>query len=97
MRISDWSSDVCSSVLYVVSFVTELLGHGQAGQGYAQTVSRRLVHLTVNQCHFVQNVGILHLVVEVVTLTSTLTHTGEHGITAEIGRASCRERGCQYV
>src|SRR5690606_16613706 len=26
--------------------------------------------------------GVLHLVVEVVTLTSTLTHTGEHGITA---------------
>src|SRR5471032_3247660 len=74
--------DVVDEQQNVVTFVTELLGHGQAGQCYAQTVTRRLVHLTVNQCHFVQNVGVLHLVVEVVTLTSTLTHTGEHGITA---------------
>ena len=74
--------DVVDEQQNVVTFVTELLGHGQASQCYAQTVSRRLVHLTVNQCHFVQNVGVLHLVVEVVTLTSTLTHTGEHGITA---------------
>src|SRR3990167_2921949 len=74
--------DVVDEQQNVVTFVTELLGHGQAGQCYAQTVTRRLVHLTVNQCHFVQNVGILHLVVEVVTLTSTLTPTGEHGITA---------------
>src|SRR5690606_38795933 len=51
-------------------------------QSNAQTVSRRLVHLAVHHRHFVENVGVLHLVVEVVTLTSTLTHTGEHGQTA---------------
>ncbi|MCY1503454.1 hypothetical protein D9M68_375790 [compost metagenome] len=74
--------DVVDEQQNVTAFVTELLGHGQAGQCNAQTVARRLVHLAVYQGHFVQNVGILHLVVEVVTLTSTLTHTGEHGITA---------------
>ena len=74
--------DVVDEQQNVVTFVTELLGHGQTGQSDAQTVSRRLVHLAVYQCHFVQNVGVLHLVVEVVTLTSTLTHTCEHGITA---------------
>src|SRR5690606_11045500 len=58
------------------------LGHGQAGQCHAQTVAWRLVHLTVDHRYFVENVGVLHLVVEVVTLTSTLTHTGEHGQTA---------------
>src|SRR5690606_33784666 len=74
--------DVVDEQQYVTAFVTELLGHGQAGQCNAQTVAWWLVHLTVDQRYLVENVGILHLVVEVVTLTSTLTHTGEHGITA---------------
>src|SRR5690606_15084689 len=45
-------------------------------------VARRLVHLAVNQGYLVENVGVLHLVVEVVTLTGTLAHTGKHGVTA---------------
>ena len=71
--------DVVHEEQHVTTFVTELLGHGQAGQRHAQTVSGRLVHLTVNQRYFVQYVGLHHLVVEVVTLTGTLTYTGEHG------------------
>ena len=51
-----------------------------------QTVSGRLVHLTVNHRYFVQYVGLHHLVVEVVTLTGTLTYTGEHGVTAVLDR-----------
>src|SRR5690606_18296550 len=74
--------DVVDEQQNVTTFVTELLGHGQAGQRNAQTVAWWLVHLTVDQGYLVENVGVLHLVVEVVTLTSTLTHTGEHGITA---------------
>src|SRR5690606_11584625 len=65
-----------------LAFLTEFLGHGQAGQGDAQTVTRRLVHLTVHHRNLVQNVGVLHLVIEVVTFTSTLTNTSEHGQTA---------------
>src|SRR5690606_12763944 len=72
--------DVVDEQQNVTAFVTELFGHGQAGQCHAQTVAWRLVHLAVDQGHFVENVGVLHLVVEVVTLTSTLTHTSEHGI-----------------
>src|SRR5690606_22042901 len=74
--------DVVDEQQYVTAFVTELLGHGQAGQCHAQTVSWRLVHLAVHHGHFVENVGILHLVVEVVPFTGTLAHTGEHGQTA---------------
>src|SRR5690606_27565766 len=74
--------DVVDEQQNVTAFVTELLGHGQTGQRHAQTVAWRLVHLAVNQGYLVENVGVLHLVVEVVTLTSTLTHTSEHGITA---------------
>src|SRR5690606_13156559 len=74
--------DVVDEQQNVVAFVTEFLGHCQAGQGDAQTVAWRLVHLTVDQGYLVENAGILHLVVEVVTLTGTLTHACEHGVTA---------------
>src|SRR5690606_7333732 len=59
--------DVVDEQQYVLAFLTEFLGHGQAGQGDAQTVTRRLVHLTVHHRNLVQNVGVLHLVIEVVT------------------------------
>src|SRR5690606_12166017 len=74
--------DVVDEQQYVFAFLTEFLGHGQTGQGDAQTVTRRLVHLTVHHRYLVQNVGVLHLVIEVVTFTSTLTNTGENGQTA---------------
>src|SRR3546814_4170058 len=67
MRISDWSSDVCSSDLFVVdafTFVTAPdVGPGVERRGHA-----RLDPLE-------------HLVV----------------VLTQIGRASCRERVCQYV
>src|SRR5690606_26025364 len=62
----------------VTAIVAETLGHGQTGQRHAQTVARRLVHLTEHHRDLVENVGVLHLVVEVVALTGTLAHTGEH-------------------
>src|SRR3546814_5989907 len=68
MRISDWSSDVCSSDLLVARLRVaadplSLLAHLEAAEG------RQLHHLAADKC-------IRHL---------------------EIGRASCRERVCQYV
>src|SRR5690606_13094616 len=74
--------DVVDEQQNVLAFFAELLSHGQAGQCHTQTVAWRLVHLAVNHRDLVQNVGVLHLVVEVVPFTGTLTHTGEHGQTA---------------
>src|SRR5690606_1811296 len=54
--------DVVDEQQNVTTFVTDLLSHGQAGQCHAQTVAWRLVHLAVDQGHFVENVGVLHLV-----------------------------------
>src|SRR5690606_21465464 len=51
------------------------------GQRNAQTVAGRFVHLTEHHGHLVQNVRVVHFVIEVVTFTGTLTHTGEHGVT----------------
>ena len=76
-----------------VDVVTEVLGHGQAGQRDAQTVARWLVHLAVDHRHLrlrevvrAHDLGFDHLVVEVVALTGTLTHASEHRQTAVLGR-----------
>src|SRR5690606_11393752 len=84
--------DVVDEQQYVTAFVTEFLGHGQAGQGHAQTVAGRLVHLAVHHRYFrvpevlgVDYLRFLHLVVEVVTFTGTLTNTCEYGETTTRG------------
>src|SRR3546814_7620773 len=77
MRISDWSSDVCSSDLYLVAavFGIGLREHHQFGVG--GVAAERAVALPqigdfiVAQC--------------------------QAEAAVEIGRASCRERVCQYV
>src|SRR5690606_38223390 len=61
--------DVVDEQQYVTAFVPEFLGHGQTSQGDTQTVTRRLVHLTINQRYLVQYVGIFHLVIEIITFT----------------------------
>ena len=63
-----------------------MLGHRQARQRHAQTVARRLVHLTVYERDLVEHVRVLHFVVEVVPFTGTLAHAREHGVTAVLLR-----------
>src|SRR3546814_4708623 len=69
MRISDWSSDVCSSDLLVAALPDALQGVG----------------------------GILHLVHEDDVRLLSGDRPTDARATVEIGRASCRERVCQYV
>src|SRR3546814_4428061 len=66
MRISDWSSDVCSSDLISLDHMLALT---------AALVCLLLVAMTAPAAHA----------------------EGEPAGRAEIGRASCRERVCQYV
>jgi hypothetical protein len=73
--------DVVDEQQYVAAFVAEVLGDAQTGQGHAQPVARRLVHLAVDQRHLVQHVRILHLMIEVVAFAGPLAHAGEHRIT----------------
>src|SRR3546814_13605938 len=70
MRISDWSSDVCSSDLGV-----------RCRARAAGTASERTGHGTERAAGLRLFVGYL----------------AHGGPCAEIGRASCRERVCQYV
>src|SRR3546814_4955227 len=73
MRISDWSSDVCSSDLalgFVVKRGESALAANLTGQGVAE-----LGHPFVQRSFRVTGFGAVE----------------------KIGRASCRERVCQYV
>src|SRR3546814_4194891 len=86
LRISDWSSDVCSSDLPEGD-------NGRAGSGSASSLAKidpdRL------------QLGVfLHRVQRLVAAEAGLLVAAEgrrHVAGIEIGRASCRERVCQYV
>ena len=66
--------------------VTEVLGDRQTSEGDTGAGSGRLVHLTEHQGDLglavkLNDGGFLHFVVQIVTLTSTLTDTSEDRVT----------------
>src|SRR3546814_8100134 len=75
MRISDWSSDVCSSDL-MEKFILKILPIAAAFAASLIFSTMSYVYLSVS---FVQMLKAMNPVV------------------VQIGRASCRERVCQYV
>src|SRR3546814_2492976 len=79
MRISDWSSDVCSSDLFSINAQTEA-DIQRAGAVTLEDLSRNVAGLII------QNLG------------PGQSQVSVRGVSAgQIGRASCRERVCQYV
>src|SRR3546814_1220860 len=89
MRISDWSSDVCSSDLnYESAGLERVLRGGQAcGSGICLTA---VVHGTHS--------AILSLCASGVRFRCASTSVATRlATTNQIGRASCRESVCQYV
>src|SRR3546814_15285386 len=107
MRISDWSSDVCSSDLLIMTMQPSSLSDGAR--------RARLTHLLHRAAHMrrqtfdarLRPFGITAVQYWVLgrlarTNDSGLTQTElaralESGKVSEIGRASCRERVCQNV
>src|SRR3546814_11412106 len=79
MRISDWSSDVCSSDLSLG--MLSAIVQRQRGKGHEPVDGHRRAQ-DVEQFHG-GDIGIQQVSVRIPML--------------EIGRASCRERVCQYV
>src|SRR3546814_4103411 len=97
MRISDWSSDVCSSDLGVEltddhaersSLMTWRWLAGQCGA---------VVALALGFGHFFAGEGGLTARENYAPFASVLGLILTLGAFSEIGRASCRERVCQYV
>src|SRR3546814_3111481 len=97
MRISDWSSDVCSSDLHAgngILAVTQLIER-PAG------LDQQAVDPDVAGFGFVVVVGVFDLGIlgldRLDLCLKTLDLLIERGAVFQIGRASCRERVCQYV
>src|SRR3546814_8426887 len=83
MRISDWSLDVCSSDLFYSVAITN--NRQQADTG------TKMIHIGKNTRSRIVSKGIA-------AGRSDNTYRGLVRIQpGEIGRASCRERVCQYV
>src|SRR3546814_8592275 len=74
MRISDWSSDVCSSDLAEFGY------HGDT-ESYDDPQNADLVRVIDRRMGLPVSLGVLYI----------------HAARAQIGRASCGERVCQYV
>src|SRR3546814_9404852 len=83
MRISDWSSDVCSSDLGT-TFTVSVDGNGSA------------VHVTEGLVEVGAFSGPEKLMLHPGQTGSISSKPGSK-LQSEIGRASCRERVCQYV
>src|SRR3546814_21186224 len=111
MRISDWSSDVCSSDLLVparlqrldrlfreAAFKAEMAGLGRPRIEGA----REMLAMPGRRIDgFLQVHAVMHDLEEqlwrpLVLLVATRRYE-RHGRLAKIGRATCRERVCQYV
>src|SRR3546814_10783997 len=82
MRISDWSSDVCSSDLEIPFTFTVL----DSDVVNAFALPGGYIYVTR---------GLLALANSEAEMAGVLAHEISH--VTEIGRASCRERVCQYV
>src|SRR3546814_3768840 len=99
MRISDWSSDVCSSDLPAGGlhlFDQSLNGEGRAmaflelngvskgyGAGAGRTEVLHDINLKVEEGEFIAIVG--------------FSGSGKTTLMSQMGRAAGRERACQYV
>src|SRR3546814_3153798 len=98
MRISDWSSDVCSSDLRAEQRLVGELGERLIGNGLAPRrveqaafLDQRLEH-AVDERALVRSRRIGIQRIERLQTQDLLSVEGE-----EIGRATCRESVCQYV
>src|SRR3546814_18192990 len=104
MRISDWSSDVCSSDLGHFAFVglvhphvedriviTASLAHKSGAMDYGDLDASRSYH-PWQRYQMSKLANLLHMI----ELDRRLGAAGRSP-QAKIGRASCRERVCQYV
>src|SRR3546814_11433859 len=112
MRISDWSSDVCSSDLCGVQFEAEIAGRtaplclranlGKLPYSAESPEARSLARVVLGASGRLRRGQILltpdhDMMLEGEIAPPTPRTPARIIAAAEIGRASGRERGCQYV
>src|SRR3546814_13388561 len=94
MRISDWSSDVCSSDLRL-HLPSPRLAFGQGLRGIAHSVLDVSDGLVQDAGHIAATAGV-QAVIDAGAVPLALAARGELADDPETGRASCRVRVCQY-
>src|SRR3546814_19717206 len=99
MRISDWSSDVCSSDLIRIAFGAGARRNDFFAGSPTGDVDRRRDNLfaygelLIPITEPAQDIVALHRL----SLTGALRFADYSDARGQIGSASCRARGCQYV
>src|SRR3546814_4652484 len=90
MRISDWSSDVCSS---------DLIARGDGSQQLAVNALTGKQEIVHRQRRGRPEIGrrIAELQIEIDEAAAACSALLPQIMSDKIGRASCRERVCQYV
>ena len=83
MHVQEWLE---SKLTILTLLVTEVLGDGKTSKSDTGTGTWGLVHLTEDESDLglaveLNDTGLLHFVVQIVTLTSTLTDTSEDRVT----------------
>src|SRR3546814_12410154 len=101
MRISDWSSDVCSSDLLAqtgTSLTVAAYRYSTSGYLSLGDAVRARDHARRGLPVFASDRPAYPLTINGVPVSDLLTPAQQDALAGgEIGRASCRERGCQYV
>src|SRR3546814_7530054 len=100
MRISDWSSDVCSSDLELASVLSHL-GDGLTQlrqQGCVELADQHAINPDTGHALCFAGQALERLALEPTHSLSGRLRVGKRlGQQQQIGRASCRERVWQYV
>src|SRR3546814_10594859 len=90
MRISDWSSDVCSSDLFLQLHLDRLRGD-EAARTHHQFRAAAGVVVAMDRDQLVDHLALAR------THCRHVDAGRPRADAEQIGRASCRERVCQYV
>src|SRR3546814_8507913 len=97
MRISDWSSDVCSSDLIAAAGVEHGRVQRDVRVGRATVAVINRLECTQVQLQYVVGTQRVAGATDRHDPPRILESAQQCGFHDEIGRASCRERVCQYV
>src|SRR3546814_9574914 len=91
MRISDWSSDVCSSDLWETILNANIIGCYNLFEAARKQGVKRVVFASSN------HVMGFHQRTTKIGVEAVPNPDTRYGLSKQIGRASCRARVCQYV
>src|SRR3546814_9397589 len=97
MRISDWSSDVCSSDLFCVCGTDLAATEDEARRYQGKFVESNFYHYEFLGEHFKTVKGYDSYQQKAEIARSAGLEGAVAGFMKAIGRASCRESVCQYV